>query len=100
MLDVRDGDGGVIVAVRVRPRSRPGLELTDAGLVIRVAAVPEKGRATEEARRALADALGMAPSAVSLRSGAAARRKTFVARGVPVAEARSRLLAAASGRTG
>lgn len=97
MLDVRERDGAILVAVRVRPRSRPGLELTDGGLVIRVAAVPEKGRATEEARRALAEALGVAPSAVTLRSGAAARRKTFVVRGPSATEARQQLLAAASG---
>jgi uncharacterized protein len=97
VLDVRERDGGILVAVRVRPRSRPGLELTDGGLVIRVAAVPEKGRATEEARRALAEALGVAPSAVTLRSGAAARRKTFVVLGPSATEARERLLAAASG---
>ena len=96
MLDVRERDGAILVAVRVRPRSRPGLELTDGGLVIRVAAVPEKGRATEEARRALAEVLGVAPSAVTLRSGAAARRKTFVVRGPSPTEARHRLLAAAS----
>ena len=83
------------MAARVRPRSRPGLELTQAGLVIRVAAVPEKGRATEEARRALAEALGVAPSAVTLRSGAGARRKTFVVEAISATEARSRLLAAA-----
>jgi uncharacterized protein len=97
VLDVRERDGAILVAVRVRPRSRPGLELTDGGLVIRVAAVAEKGRATEEARRALAEALGVAPSAVTLRSGAAARRKTFVVRGPSATEARQRLLAAASG---
>ncbi len=85
----------MLVAVRVRPRSRPGLELTDGGLVIRVAAVPEKGRATEEARRALAEALGLAPSAVTLRSGAAARRKVFVVEGLGAVEARTQLLAAA-----
>ena len=83
------------MAARVRPRSRPGLELTQAGLVIRVAAVPEKGRATEEARRALAEALGVATSAVTLRSGAGARRKTFVVEAMSATEARSRLLAAA-----
>ena len=93
MLDVRERDGAVVVAVRVRPRSRPGLQLTDAGLVIRVAAAPERGRATEEARRALAGALGVAPSSVSLRSGAAARRKAFVVEGISATEARSRLLA-------
>jgi uncharacterized protein YggU (UPF0235/DUF167 family) len=95
VLDVRERDGVVLIGVRVRPRARPGLELTDAGLVIRVAAPPEKGRATEEARRALAVALGVASSAVELRSGATARRKTFAVASVTVAEARSRLLAAA-----
>jgi uncharacterized protein YggU (UPF0235/DUF167 family) len=95
VLDVRDRDGVVLVAVRVRPRARPGLELTEGGLVIRVAAVPEKGRATEEARRLLASALGVAPSAVELRSGAAARRKTFLVGGLSATEARARLLVAA-----
>jgi uncharacterized protein len=97
VLDVRERDGSVLVAVRVRPRARPGLEVTDGGLVIRVAAVPEKGRATEEARRALASALGVAPSAVTLRSGAAARRKTFLVEGLSTTEARARLLATAAG---
>lgn len=97
MLDVRERDGAIQVAVRVRPRARPGLELTDGGLVIRVAAVPEKGRATEEARRALAEALDVAPVAVTLRSGATARRKTFLVRGLSATEARARLLAAAAG---
>jgi uncharacterized protein YggU (UPF0235/DUF167 family) len=97
VLDVRGREGGVIVSARVRPRSRPGLELTEAGLVIRVAAVPEKGLATEEARRALAEALGVATSAVKIRSGGAARRKTFVVDAMSATEARSRLLAAATG---
>lgn len=96
MLDVRDREGAVLVAVRVRPRARPGLEVTDSGLVIRVAAVSEKGRATEEARRALAALLDVAPSAVTLRSGAAARRKTFLVRGPTATEARARILAAAA----
>ncbi len=95
MLDVREKGGRVLVSVRVRPRARPRLEITDGGLVIRVAAVPEKGRATEEALRLLAGALGVAPSAVELRSGAAARRKTFVVVGLSATEARARLLAAA-----
>jgi uncharacterized protein len=97
VLDVRERDGAVVIAARVRPRSRPGLQLTDGGLVIAVASPPEKGRATEEARRALAAALDVAPSAVELRSGAAARRKTFVIRGLSAVEARSRLLGAAPG---
>jgi hypothetical protein len=93
-IDVRQDGSGVVVAVRVRPRSRPGIELTDAGLLIRVGAVPEKGRATDEARRALANALDVSPSAVSLRTGRASRRKSFAVEGTNVVEARARLLAA------
>jgi uncharacterized protein YggU (UPF0235/DUF167 family) len=95
-LDIRSGGGLVLVAVRVRPGSRPGMNLTDGGLVIRVAAPPEKGRATEEARRALATALEVAPSRVNLRTGATARRKVFAVEGVDAVTARHRLLEAAS----
>ena len=95
-IDVREHGTGVIVAVQVRPRSQPGMELTEAGLVIRVAAPPEKGRATEHARRALAEALEVAPSSVELRSGPTSRRKTFIVEGLTPLEARSRLLAATS----
>jgi len=94
-IDVREHGTGVIVAVQVRPRSQPGLEVTEAGLVIRVAAPPEKGRATEHARRALAEALDVAPSSVELRSGPTSRRKTFTVEGITPLDARARLLAAA-----
>jgi uncharacterized protein YggU (UPF0235/DUF167 family) len=93
-IDVRADEGGVIVAVQVRPRSQPGIEITEAGLVIRVAAPPEKGKATEEARRALADALGVPPSAVTLRSGPTSRRKTFRVSDIEPLDARGRLLEA------
>lgn len=63
--------------------------------MVSVAAPPQKGRATEEARRALAAVLGVPPSAVELRTGATARRKVFVVSGIPVVEARTRLLRAA-----
>jgi uncharacterized protein YggU (UPF0235/DUF167 family) len=96
-IDVREHGDGVVIAVQVRPRSRPGIELTDAGLVIRVAEVPEKGRATEAARRALAEALDLPPSAIRLRTGATSRRKTFVVEGVDATFARRLLLAAARG---
>jgi hypothetical protein len=93
-LDIRATDGGVIVALQVRPRSQPGLEMTEAGLVVRVKAAPEKGRATHEARRALAEALGVPPTAVSLRSGPTSRRKTFTVLGPDATSARERLLEA------
>jgi len=94
-LDIREEGTGVRVAVQVRPRSQPGISLTEAGLVIRVAAPPEKGRATEHARRALAEALDVPPSAVELRSGPTSRRKSFTVEGLTPLEARTRLLKAA-----
>jgi uncharacterized protein (TIGR00251 family) len=86
-------DRGVIVAVHVQPRS--GMTAItgrhDDALRIRVAAPPVDGRATEAARRALADALGVSPTAVELVSGERSRLKRFRVDGLAVAEARSRI---------
>lgn len=80
------------LTVRVSPRSRhPGVEVGDRGVVVRVRAAPEGGRATEEARRVLAAALGLAPSAVTLRRGATSREKVFDVVGLTGAEALQRL---------
>ncbi len=49
-MTVRAVPGGVLVEVRVRPRSRPGWQITAGALVIRVAGPPVGGAATEEAR--------------------------------------------------
>ncbi len=89
--------GGAAVGVRVRPRSRPGLELAGDVLVVRVAAAPVDGRATEEARRSLAAALRVPPSAVALRSGATARAKVFGVDGLGANEVLRRLRAAGVG---
>ncbi|MGZ4131990.1 MAG: DUF167 domain-containing protein [Actinomycetota bacterium] len=66
-------------SVRVVPRSgRTAVETgADGALTIRVRAAPEGGKATEEARRALADHLGTPPGRVRLRSGARSRAKVF-----------------------
>jgi len=75
---VRGSGTGCTVAVGVIPRSpRPGVVVEERGLVIRVRAAPEGGRATEEARRRLAEALGVSPSTVRLRTGMTSRAKTF-----------------------
>ena len=71
------------VTVRVTPRSgRTAVEATAGGIVVRVRAAPEGGRATEEARQALAEALGVPASGVSLRSGARSRTKVFEVNGL------------------
>jgi uncharacterized protein YggU (UPF0235/DUF167 family) len=71
------------VTVRVAPRSgRTLVQRTAEGVVVRVRAAPEGGRATEEARRAIARAVGVPPGAVRLVRGARARTKVFEVDGV------------------
>lgn len=71
------------VAVRVKPgAARPRVGGCHDGphgpaLVIAVHAPAVDGRATEAARRALAEALGVRPAKVVLRVGAASRDKVF-----------------------
>ena len=66
------------LTVRVVPCStRRSVEASSEGIVVRVRAAPEGGRATEEARKALAVALGTPASGVSLRGGRRSRDKVF-----------------------
>jgi len=66
------------LTVRVVPRStRTRVEASAEGIVVRVRAPPEGGRATAEARKALAAALGTPPSAITLRRGRRSREKVF-----------------------
>jgi uncharacterized protein len=81
----------VTVRVRVRPRSRPGLVWEEGELLIRVAAAPVEGKANEEARRALAAALGVRSSGVRLRSGGRSRSKVFAVEGLSAEEVSARL---------
>jgi uncharacterized protein YggU (UPF0235/DUF167 family) len=83
-----------LVTVRVGPRSSTtSVGLDDRGILVRVRAAPEDGRATEEARRALAEALGVPGSGVSLRRGGRSRTKVFEVRGIGQREAEMRLRA-------
>ena len=82
------------VTVRVGPRlSRTSVGLDAHGILIRVQAAPEHGRATEGARRALAEALGVPESGVSLRRGERSRTKVFEVEGLDHPEAEMRLRA-------
>jgi hypothetical protein len=80
------------VTVRVQPRAgHDSVEIDPRGILVRVRAAPERGRATEDARRALASALGVPASAVALRSGARSRTKVFEVEGLDQARAEMRL---------
>ena len=72
---------------RVAVRVKPGAKRTAVGgrydgphgpaLIIAVTAPAVDGKATEATRRALAEALGVKPAAVTLRVGATSRDKVF-----------------------
>jgi uncharacterized protein len=83
-----------LIRVQVVPRSgRASVEVEERGIVVRVPAAPEAGRATEAARRALADALGVPASTTVLRRGARSRTKVFEVAGLEQREAEVRLRA-------
>ncbi len=82
------------VTVRVVPRAgRTAVEAGPAGIVVWVRSAPTGGRATEEARRAMAEALGVPPSRVVLRSGGTSRVKVFEVDGVEGEQIEMRLRA-------
>jgi uncharacterized protein YggU (UPF0235/DUF167 family) len=70
-----------VLAIRVKPgsaRTRVGgvhAAASGRALVVAVTAPAVDGRATEAAIRAVADALGLPPRRVSLRTGASSRDK-------------------------
>ena len=88
---VRQTSDGVTVEVRVTPRSKPGVALSGDAVEIHVASPPVDGRATEEARKALARTLGVPPSRVTLLRGARSRTKLFQIAGASVADVTPRL---------
>jgi hypothetical protein len=81
-----------MVTVRVTPRSgRTAVEVGPAGITVRVRAAPEGGRATDEALRAIADALAVPPTDVRLVRGARSRTKVFEVRGLSADDLQVRL---------
>ena len=92
-LDLRDTDAGLTLRVRVQPRaSRNALSGEREGaLVVRLTAPPVEGAANEALVRLLGKALGVAPSAVRVVSGATGRNKVVSVAGLDAATARERL---------
>ena len=92
-LELRETAHGVTLRVRVQPRSsRNALAGEREGaLVVRLTAPPVEGRANQALVRILADALGIAPSAVQLLRGNSGRDKLVAIAGVDAATARARL---------
>ena len=69
---------GAMLAVRVTPNARrPGVELEEGVIRVAVTETPEGGKATEAVRVALARALGVAKTRLTLVRGATSRDKLF-----------------------
>lgn len=86
----RAAPDGLILHVRVTPNAGTdrieGAEIRDDGtavLRLRVAAVPDRGKANAAATALLAKTLGLPKSAVTLTAGDTARFKTFHLSGDP-----------------
>src|SRR5512147_2801560 len=92
-LDIRTTDAGLTLRVRVQPRaSRDAVSgERDGALVVRLTAPPVAGAANDALTRFLGKALGVAPSAVRVVSGASGRNKVVSVAGVEAATARERL---------
>jgi uncharacterized protein len=86
-------DGGIVVHIHVLPRSGRTEIVGRHGdaLKVRVAAPPVDGRATDAARIAVAAALGVAPSTVTVVAGERSRLKRLRVAGLDAAEAERRL---------
>jgi uncharacterized protein YggU (UPF0235/DUF167 family) len=67
------------------------MQLVDGLLVVRVASPAVQGRATDEARRTLADALGLPPTRVRLMRGVRSQEKVFLLESLDPVEVRARL---------
>ena len=69
---------GTTIAIRVTPNARrAGVELVEGQIRVAVTETPEAGKATEAARTALAKAMGVAKTRLTLLRGATTRDKLF-----------------------
>jgi hypothetical protein len=85
--------GGASLEVRLQPRSsRKGVgAVREGALELKVGAPPVEGRANEEARRLIAELLGISRSKVTLMNGARSRRKVYEITGLEPDAVRERV---------
>jgi uncharacterized protein (TIGR00251 family) len=92
-IDLKEDPDQVVLRVRVQPRaSRDALGgERDGALVVRLTAPPVDGAANKALLRFLARALGVAPSALRIASGAKGRDKRVSVTGLDAATVLARL---------
>ena len=94
-----DGDDVVVLQVHVQPAAGRSAVVGRHGtaLKVRVAAVPEGGRANEACAELLAETFGLKRTQVELVSGPSSRAKQFKLTGVDLDAFRTRLEREAAG---
>ena len=92
-LELRDAEDGVRLRVRVKPRASHDALVgeQDGALVVRLRAAPVDGAANAALARFLGRTLGVAPGAVRIVKGEAARHKLVAIAGLDAKRARERL---------
>jgi uncharacterized protein len=92
-LKLMTKDGAVRLEVRAKPRAHKSrvVGVREGALEVQLAAPPVDGAANDELVRLLADALGVAKSAVHIVRGDSGRNKLVAIQGVGEADVRARL---------
>ncbi len=86
-------DAPARITVRVQPKAKRSevSGYADGVLRVRIAAVPEKGKANQELIRLLAEVLGVPRSAVTIQKGATSRTKLVRVEGLSQEEVGERI---------
>lgn len=89
-LSIRSTDDGIVLDVKVKPRSRRRgiLGIRAGSLLIGVSSAPERGKANQELVQILAALLGRPRSSIEILSGHNRRDKVVRCSGANEAEAR------------
>lgn len=92
-LQLREVDGGVILAVRAQPGAKRDRVVSayDGGLKIAIAAPPVDGKANAALTAFLAELFGLRRSQVELLKGATGAAKQFLLKGTNVADVTRRV---------
>jgi uncharacterized protein (TIGR00251 family) len=95
MIDVRSHPAGAVLPVRAQPGARrSALRCAHNGrLKVSVTAAAEKGKANQAIAQLLCEKLSLAQADVELLSGAGARDKQFLIRGLDARELARRVTA-------
>ena len=93
MTWLKEQDGGVVISVRVTPRSSKNTIAgeMEGALKVKLQAPPVEGKANKALVEFLSEALDVSKSAITLLSGETGRNKRVFVKGVAANDIRTRL---------